>query len=410
MVIASRFRNLPDEQMKHVVQYLDAGKPVVGLRTATHAFNIPDGATYAKYGWKYAGKDYEKGFGKQVLGETWVAHHGKHKFESTRGLIAPDAKDHPIARGIKDGDVWGPSDVYTVTLPLPGDSQPLVLGEVLTGMNHDDRPVSGPQNDPKMPIAWVKTYDAGAGKPGRAFTSTIAGGQDFECEAVRRLFVNACYWALGLEDEIPAQQFKPWIKPLVYLGYDESERVLRLGVPNHFKLNWVKSQFESRIEAIARASIDEQLSVRFEIHRAAELYRCGRVLVPHDQQFPARHDRAHQLGLQGERTIQQLLGATQALRVGIKVPKGLSLRARQSGERIGEVRVKRQRLVEIGSGCFEHLAEIPAFHQGLALQVGVISRDAVGRPLRQCGCHSIGQVHAERLENIPRSPTVRRRR
>jgi chromosomal replication initiator protein len=71
-----------------------------------------------------------------------------------------------------------------------------------------------------------------------------------------------------LENELPAQQFKPWIKPLVYLGYDESERVLRLGVPNHFKLNWVKSQFESRIEAIAREAIDAALRVRFEIHRA----------------------------------------------------------------------------------------------------------------------------------------------
>ncbi len=70
-----------------------------------------------------------------------------------------------------------------------------------------------------------------------------------------------------LENEIPAQQFKPWIKPLVFLGYDEAARVLRLGVPNHFKLNWVKSQFETRIEAIARESIDRELSVRFEIHR-----------------------------------------------------------------------------------------------------------------------------------------------
>jgi chromosomal replication initiator protein len=70
-----------------------------------------------------------------------------------------------------------------------------------------------------------------------------------------------------LENEIPAQQFKPWIKPLVYLGYDESEHVLRLGVPNHFKLNWVKSQFETRIAEVARDAIDEQLIVRFEIHR-----------------------------------------------------------------------------------------------------------------------------------------------
>ena len=84
-----------------------------------------------------------------------------------------------------------------------------------------------------------------------------------------------------LEDEIPAQQFKPWIKPLVYLGYDESERVLRLGVPNHFKLNWVKSQFESRIEAVARESIDGQLSVRFEIHRGDVAGEPVRPVAPH---------------------------------------------------------------------------------------------------------------------------------
>ncbi len=71
-----------------------------------------------------------------------------------------------------------------------------------------------------------------------------------------------------LENEIPAQQFKPWIKPLVYLGYDADVHVLRLGVPNHFKLNWVKSQFESRIESIARETIEPKLRVSFEIHRS----------------------------------------------------------------------------------------------------------------------------------------------
>lgn len=70
-----------------------------------------------------------------------------------------------------------------------------------------------------------------------------------------------------LESEIPAQQFKPWIKPLVFLGYDESERLLRLGVPNHFKLNWVRSQFESHIESVARETIEPELHVSFEIHR-----------------------------------------------------------------------------------------------------------------------------------------------
>src|SRR5213082_2313864 len=43
MVIFTRFRDLPDEQMKYIVSYLEAGKPIVGIRTATHAFNIKPG-------------------------------------------------------------------------------------------------------------------------------------------------------------------------------------------------------------------------------------------------------------------------------------------------------------------------------------------------------------------------------
>jgi len=205
LVLFTRFRNLPDDQMAYFERYFQSGKPIVGFRTATHAFQLPAGSTYGKYSWNSKLSDWQGGFGKRVLGETWVAHHGKHGKESTRGVIAPGAEQHPILKGIKSGDVWGPTDVYRVSLPLPGDSQPLLLGQVLTGMKQDDAPVTGPQNDPAMPIAWVKTYDVGGEKKGKAFTSTIAGGQDFECEAVRRLFVNACYWALGLEGKIPAE-------------------------------------------------------------------------------------------------------------------------------------------------------------------------------------------------------------
>jgi len=203
LVLFTRFRNLPDDQMAHFDRYFKSGKPIVAFRTATHAFQLPAGSTYERYSWQSKADNWAGGFGKRVLGETWVAHHGKHGKESTRGVIAPGAETHPILRGIKDGDVWGPTDVYRVNLPLPGDSQPLLLGEVLTGMTPDSPAVEGPQNDPRMPIAWVKNYDAGAGQTGRAFTSTIAGGQDFECEAVRRLSVNACYWALGMEGKIP---------------------------------------------------------------------------------------------------------------------------------------------------------------------------------------------------------------
>jgi hypothetical protein len=201
MVIFTRFRRLPDVQMKHVVNYVESGKPVIGLRTATHAFDPKPGTTYAN--WKWDSKEWDGGFGRQVLGETWINHHGNHGKQSTRGIIAKGEEGHPILRGIHDGDIWGPTDVYAVRLPLTGDSTPLVLGEVLTGMKAGDPPVIGKQNEPMMPIAWTKTYTTPAGKSARTFTSTLASSQDFESEGLRRLLVNACYWALRLETQIP---------------------------------------------------------------------------------------------------------------------------------------------------------------------------------------------------------------
>ncbi len=203
MIIATRFRNLPDEQMKHIVDYVESGKPVIGLRTATHAFSIPKDRTYAR--WSYNSKDWPGGFGKQVLGETWVNHHGAHGKESTRGIIARGQEANPILRGIKDGDIWGPTDVYTVHLPLPGDSVPLVLGQVLAGMKPDDKPVEGKKNDPMMPVAWTRTFQTAEGKSSRVFTTTMGSSTDLENEGLRRLLVNAAYWAVGMEDKIPAQ-------------------------------------------------------------------------------------------------------------------------------------------------------------------------------------------------------------
>jgi len=196
MIIATRFRELPDDQMTFIADYVESGRPIIGLRTATHAFNNPEGSTYDHYRWN--SQEWPGGFGRQVLGETWISHHGHHKVESTRGLVAEGAEDHPITRGISDGDIWGPTDVYGVRLPLPGDSRPIILGQVLTGMSPDDPPVSGEMNDPMLPVAWTKTY-----KGTRVFTTTMGASTDLESQGLRRLLVNAVYWCLGMEDQIP---------------------------------------------------------------------------------------------------------------------------------------------------------------------------------------------------------------
>ena len=202
MLIFTRFRNLPADQMKHIDDYLNAGKPVVGLRTATHAFSNPGSKEYAKYHWQSKDPVWKEGFGRYVLGETWINHHGGHGSQATRGILAKDQGSHPILKGIADGAVFGPTDVYGVRLPLPADSTPLVLGQVVAGMKFDDPPAAGKKNDPMMPVAWTKTYKAGE-KVGRVFTTTMGSSQDFAYEGTRRLVVNACLWAVGLEDRIP---------------------------------------------------------------------------------------------------------------------------------------------------------------------------------------------------------------
>jgi type 1 glutamine amidotransferase len=194
MVIFTRFLELPDDQMKHIIDYTGSGRPIVGLRTATHAFNYQThkDSPYAKY--SFRSKDPAGGWGRLVLGETWINHYGAHQKESTRGIPAEGMAQHPILKGV--ADIWGPSDVYELTT-LSGDSKPLVMGQVLQGMDPKD-----PPNPSKklVPVAWIKTYNGA-----RVFTTTMGHAGDLQNEGVRRMLVNACYWALGMEKKIPAR-------------------------------------------------------------------------------------------------------------------------------------------------------------------------------------------------------------
>ena len=111
-------------------------------------------------------------------------------------------KDHVILTGVKSKEIWGTTDVYGVRFPLPGDSQTLVLGAVLDGMNPDDEPIDGKKNDPMMPVVWTKTYKTDNGKIGKAVNTTMGASQDFMEPGLRRVIVNSVFWALGLEDKI----------------------------------------------------------------------------------------------------------------------------------------------------------------------------------------------------------------
>lgn len=199
MIMFLRFRELPDDQMKRIIDYTNSGKPMMALRTSTHAFYYRKrkDSPYAK--WSFRSKDPRGGYGRAVFGETWINHYGAHKRESTRGVVAEGMEKCPIVKGCED--IWGPSDVYSIT-ELEGDCKPVVMGVVLKGMDPKDEP--NPKKPP-VPVAWIKTYTGSSGKPARVFTTTMGHADDLKSEGFRRLLVNAAFWCMGMEEKIPAR-------------------------------------------------------------------------------------------------------------------------------------------------------------------------------------------------------------
>jgi hypothetical protein len=204
-VMMLRFRHWPDEAMAHFVRYVDSGKPILALRTSTHAFAYPKESTssYARYSWNSA--TWPGGFGRQVLGETWISHWGDHGRQATRGHAAPGARSHPVLRGV--GQLFGTTDVYEAHPPT--DCEVLMLGEVVEGLAIKDPSAVGTKttalgkvqalNDPMMPIVWTRTIREPSGRSTHLVTTTMGSATDLLDENFRRLLVNATYWLCDVE-------------------------------------------------------------------------------------------------------------------------------------------------------------------------------------------------------------------
>ena len=201
VILGLRYRQLPDDQMKHFADYVDSHKPIVAYRTSTHAFAYDEDSTspYKKYGNRQK-EPWEGGFGQKYLGDTWIAHHGHHAVESTLAVHEESNQDHPILKGVDT--IWGPTDVYAIT-NLPKSANVLMRGTVLSGMSPDDGPVAGKKNDPMMPVAWTMMQPSPEGVQRRVFCTTMGAATDFVDEDLRRLIVNATFWSLQMESKIP---------------------------------------------------------------------------------------------------------------------------------------------------------------------------------------------------------------
>ena len=200
LVLFLRFRELPDNDMAHIVDYVTRGKPVTGIRTSTHAFFYRENEDSPHSRWTWNATDPPGGFGGEILGETWVSHHGHHGSQATRGVIEQSNALHPVLRGVQD--VFGPTDVYGIRT-LPPDSTVLLRGGVIDGMDPADELVDGEQNEPMVPIAWVRERALNSNSTQRIFVTTMGTAEDWSSEGLRKTFANAALWQLEDESLIP---------------------------------------------------------------------------------------------------------------------------------------------------------------------------------------------------------------
>jgi type 1 glutamine amidotransferase len=175
MVMYTRFRALPDDQLRRILAFTGAGKPLVGFRTTTHAFLYPADSPH---------RDLNDAFGRDVFGQKWITHHGHRS--STGVTLHDPSRGHPILRGVTP--FHARSWLYHVA-PLHGDDNTVLLDGTSEGSEQLARQAEFPLT---QPVAWTRTHNGA-----RVFFTTLGHPDDFTHESMRRLVVNAVLWALG---------------------------------------------------------------------------------------------------------------------------------------------------------------------------------------------------------------------
>jgi type 1 glutamine amidotransferase len=175
-----RWRQLVPEQLALIEDYLKSGKPIMGFRTTTHAFNFPKGHESEK--WNAFGEfalNAPPGWG----GKAAHTHYGHNS--TTDVSVIPKAKKHPILAGVSP-NFHVSSWLYRVLPDYPTKgSEWLLMGK---SVNPDKAAIDNP-------VVWVGTNSFGA----KVFTTTLGHPEDFSVEAFQRLLINAIHWELGLK-------------------------------------------------------------------------------------------------------------------------------------------------------------------------------------------------------------------
>lgn len=190
-VFYMRFRELPQEKLDEIVRYAESGKPLIGLRTSSHAFNYPDPPR----------NKWNADFPMTYFGHKWISHYGHGNSTEAHVVDEQAQADNPILRGVASPE-WLHSWLYVVNTDdakLPEDCEVLMVGDATKGTTP-----GGEKFGNREPLAWSRELAHDDGSVQRTFYTSLGHPRDFLKVGPRRLLVNAILWGLGRGDSIPA--------------------------------------------------------------------------------------------------------------------------------------------------------------------------------------------------------------
>ena len=157
MLVFARRMTLPESQLHYILQHVELEKPVIGIRTASHAFQ-----DFLELDEEVFGGDYD----------------GHGDDEQVKVIMAEGMEQHSLLDGVASS--WRrPDKIYHNPEPGPG-TEILLFGEGLDSGYFE-------------PLAWTNLY----GERGRAFYTSMGLPEDFESENFIRLILNAIEWTSG---------------------------------------------------------------------------------------------------------------------------------------------------------------------------------------------------------------------
>lgn len=178
LLVSVRRRPLPAEQMDAFRRFAASGKPMIGIRTASHAFCLRGNAAPPE-----GLADWPE-FDAEVWGGSYTNHYGNSLQNTVQ--ITEEQSGHPVLKGVRTDPFPVGGSLY-IAAPLKERTTVLMTGRV--------------EGQAPEPVAW--TFERASG--GRSFYTSLGYRSDFEGNPdFQRLLVNGIYWAAGLE---PPEEF-----------------------------------------------------------------------------------------------------------------------------------------------------------------------------------------------------------